>query len=475
MKRSEFLQLLALSGVGLSVPFAGCAEKKESTTSHWKQAQKIKAQINPPEFPDRTFLITDYEAVGDGETMNTKAFKKAIAAAHESGGGKVVVSEGVFLTGAIHLKSNVNLHVTKDATILFSQDPADYLPLVFTRFEGMELMNYSAFIYAYKQENIAVTGQGVLDGNADKEHWWPWKGEKESGWEEGMPNQLDDVDQLHKMNAKQVPPRERIFGKGHQLRPNFIQFYQCKNVLMKDVRIRRSPMWEIHPVLSENVIIAGVHIKSLGPNNDGIDPESSKNVLIKDCYINTGDDCIAIKSGRNQDGRRIGVPSENIIIENTHMVDGHGGIVIGSEVSGGAKNVYAQHLTMSSPNLDRVLRIKTSSRRGGVIQNIYMRDIQVGTYAESAIKVTMFYTPPGDFMPTVKNITVDNLHVKDGGKYGIWIKTYEESPVKNLTVKNSTINGVEVPLELNYVKNMTLKDVKINGKTYNRNGEIKGT
>jgi polygalacturonase len=433
-----------------------CAGKKTPSPDPWKKVKKIKSQIHPPEFPDHTFLITDYGAVGDGKTLNTKAFKKAIAACHKQGGGKVVVPKGVFLTGAIHLKSNVNLHLKKGATILFTQDSSDYLPMVRTHYEGIELWNYSPFIYAYKKKNIAITGQGTLDGNADKDHWWPWT------------KKPKDREYLGEMNKKQTPVKKREFGAGHYLRPVFIQPFDCKNVLIKGVTIRRSPMWEINPVLSENVIVSNVHIKSLGPNNDGIDPESSKNVWIKNCYFNTGDDCIAIKSGRNQDGRRIGKPSENIIIEDSRMKNGHGGIVIGSEVSGGVNNVYAQHLTMSSPNLERVLRIKTSSKRGGVIQNIYMRNVQVGTYKEAAIKVSMFYGPPGNFMPTVKNIIVDNLHVKKGGKYGLYIKAYKESPVKNITVKNSTIEGVKVPIKVDHVKNMQLKNVVINGKKYNR-------
>jgi polygalacturonase len=446
------LVLLCLSCLLL----AGCAGKNADPANPWKKVKKITAQIHPPEFPDHTFLITDYGAVGDSKTMNTKAFKKAIAACHKQGGGQVVVPKGVFLTGAIHLKSNVNLHLKKGATILFSQDPSDYLPVVKVRYEGIVLWNYSPFIYAYKKKNIAVTGQGTLDGNADKNHWWSWKSKKK------------DRQRLAEMNKKQIPVKKRKFGSGHYLRPDFIGINNCKNVLIKGLTIHHSPMWEIHPLMSENVIISGVHIKSLGPNNDGVDPESSKNVWIKNSYFNTGDDCIAIKSGRNQDGRRIGVPSENIIIEDSHMVNGHGGVVIGSEVSGGVKNVYAQNLTMSSPNLERVLRIKTSSKRGGTIQNIYMRNVKVGMYKDAAIKVSMFYGPSGNFMPTVKNIVVSNLHVKNGGRYGIFIKAYKKSPVENLTVKNSTINGVKIPIKVNHVKNMQLKQVKINGKVYNR-------
>ncbi|HLR25433.1 MAG TPA: glycoside hydrolase family 28 protein, partial [Fodinibius sp.] len=307
-----------------------------------------------------------------------------------------------------------------------------------------------------------------LDGNASTEYWWPWKGNKEDGWEEGMPNQDADRDSLHHLNAEKVPPRERVFGEGHYLRPNFVQFYKSKNILISGVTLVRSPMWNIHPVLSENVTIKDVRIETLGPNNDGVNPESSKNVLITDSYFDTGDDCIAIKSGRNQDGRRIGVPSENIIIENSVMKNGHGGIVIGSEISGGVRNVFARNLQMDSPNLDRVLRIKTSSKRGGTTENIYLMNIEVGQYKEAAIKANMFYEPPGEFMPTIRNIVVENLQVENGGEYGVLIEAYEESPVENLKVINSTIKGVEKTLEVNNAKGLQFQNVTINGEEFNK-------
>jgi len=474
-----FMQSIVIKKVGLLVCasllfLAGCSKKKKTLSSGpWKQEKKVRARIHAPKFPNRKFNITDYGAVGDGKTMNTKAFKKAIAACNKKGGGEVVVPKGVFLTGAIHLKNNVNLHLNKGAKILFSQNPKDYLPMVFTRYQGIELMNYSPFIYARNKKNIAVTGQGVLDGNADKKHWWPWTGAKEDGWKKGEPNDDAGWARLEKMNRKQVPPKKRMFGPGYYLRPNFIQTVDCKNVLISGITIHHSPMWEIHPVTSQNVIIKGVHIKSLGPNNDGIDPESSKDVLIKNCFFNTGDDCIAIKSGRNQDGRRIGKPAEDIIVEDSHMKNGHGGIVMGSEVSGGVKNVYAQNLTMNSPNLDRVLRIKTSSKRGGVIQNVYLRNIQVGTYKQAAILVNMFYTKPGNHMPTVRNIQVDSLNVKNGGKYGILVRAYKKSPVKNLKVTNTTIENVKVPMKIDHARNIQFKNVSINGKSYNKRIKIR--
>jgi polygalacturonase len=226
-------------------------------------------------------------------------------------------------------------------------------------------------------------------------------------------------------------------------------------------------MWIIHPVLCENVTVQGLIIKSIGPNSDGCDPESCKNVLIKDCYFDTGDDCIAIKSGRDHDGRRIGVPSENIIVEDCMMKRGHGGVVIGSEISGGCRNVYALNCVMDSPELDRALRIKTSSGRGGVIENVYFKNVKVGTYKEAAVRVNMFYEAPGNYMPVVRNILVENLQVEDGGKYGILIRAYPESPVQNLKMVNCTINSVDQVAKVDHVENVTFENVVING------GEVK--
>ena len=242
----------------------------------WDDVPKIVDSINPPLFPDRDFLITEFGAIGDGITNSTKAIKAAIDACHHSGGGRVVVPEGVYLTGAIHLKSNVNLFVSKHATILFSNDYNDYLPIVYTRFEGVECMNYSPLIYAFMQENIAITGSGTLDGQAGPENWWEWKGRNEYGWEEDEPNGDMDVNQLFQMAENGVPVENRIFGKGHYIRVNFIQTYKCRNVMIDSIKIIRSPMWVIHPVLCQNVTVQNVHIDSHGPNNDGCNPEIKK-------------------------------------------------------------------------------------------------------------------------------------------------------------------------------------------------------
>jgi polygalacturonase len=430
----------------------------------WKLYSVIKNQIKPPVFKNKEFLITKYGAVGDGKTLCTVSFKKAIDACNKSGGGRVIVPIGIFLTGPINLKNNVELHLQDSAKILFSRNLDDYLPVVYTRFEGKEVMNYSPLIYTYGQENVGITGHGILDGNADRTFWWPWSGSDRGGWKEGMGKQFDDVNQLVEQNKAQVPAQSRVYGKGHYLRPNFIQFFKCKNILISDVKIVNSPMWNIHPLLCENVSVIDVKIISFSNNTDGCNPESSKNVLIKNCYFDTGDDCIAIKSGQNEDGRRINIPSENIIIEDCLMKQGHGGIVLGSEASGGIRNVFGYNCNMDSPTLLNVLRIKTNTQRGGIIENVYLKNIKVGTYRDAAINCSMFYSKPGDFMPKIRNIIVEDLTVEKGGQFGIFVNAYKESPLENLKMINCKINNVKIPVKIDNIKSVVLNNVKINGQ-----------
>lgn len=431
----------------------------------WEQVPEILKRIVPPTFQAKDFKITEYGAIGDGKTDCTESFNKAIDACHAEGGGRVVIPEGIFLTGAIHLKSNVNLHVMKDATILFSQDTKKYLPVVFTRFEGIECMNYSPFVYAYEQENIAITGEGTLDGQADSTIWWPWPGNPDYGWHKDLPNHRHDRAELFRMAEEGVPVKDRIFGEGHYIRVNFIQPYKCKNILIDGITIKRSPMWEIHPVLCENVTVQNVTIISHGPNNDGCNPESSKDVLIKNCYFDTGDDCIAIKSGRNADGRRVNVSSENIVIQGCTMKDGHGGVVIGSEISGSCRNVFAEDCVMDSPNLERALRIKTNSLRGGVVENIYMRNVKVGEVSDAVIRVYFHYSEGdvGQHTPIVRNIYVKNV-TSQKSKYALLLDGYERSHISNINLEQCNFNGVKKGNILNHVVDLNMKDVYINGK-----------
>jgi polygalacturonase len=429
----------------------------------WAQVPQILARIKPPAFPARDFDITRYGAKGDGKSDCTESFRRAIADCHRAGGGRVVVPAGEFLTGAIHLRSNVNLHLKRDATIKFSRDTFKYLPLVFTRFEGMELMNYSPFIYAFEQENIAITGEGTLDGQGDESHWWNWKGSARNG--QGSPNQTRARNALMEMMQKGVPARERIFGEGHYLRPQFIQPYRCKNILIEGVTIRNSPMWEIHPVLCANVTVRRVTINSLGPNNDGCDPESCQDVLIKDCSFNTGDDCIAIKSGRNEDGRRINVPSKNIIIQNCEMKDGHGGVTVGSEISGGVSDVFVERCRMDSPRLDRALRFKNNAARGGVLERVYMRDTEIGQVADAVVSVDFYYEEgeKGKFTPVVRNVGVRNVNSRRSN-YALYLKGFKTAPIADILIENCRFDNVQKPNVVENVRDLKMHNVRISGR-----------
>jgi polygalacturonase len=436
-----------------------------SADDAWGQVPAILQRIKPPVFPQRDFDITRFGAVGDGKTDCTEAFRRAINACTKAGGGRVVVPAGSFLSGAIHLKSNVNLHVTKGATVKFSQDPSRYLPLVFTRWEGMELMNYSPFIYAFEQENIAITGEGTLDGQSDNEHWWPWKGQTRFGWKQGEPEQKKARKALEDMTEKGVPVSQRVFGEGSYLRPQFIQPYRSRNVLIEGVTIRNSPMWEIHPVLCTNVTVRGVKISTHGPNNDGCDPESCTDVLIKDCEFDTGDDCIAIKSGRNADGRRLKRPSENIIIQDCRMKEGHGGVTIGSEISGGVRNVFAENCRLDSPNLDHALRVKNNRMRGGLLENLYFRNIEVGQVAHAIITIDFNYEEgeKGQFTPVVRNFVVKDL--KSGkSRHAMDVQGFKEAPVYGLRLEDCTFENVAQPNIIRHVDGLSLSNVRINGK-----------
>jgi unsaturated rhamnogalacturonyl hydrolase len=460
---AALLVLACGSGVALSGQRASggrrAARPSRAAAVGWSEVPRILSRIRAPRFPARDFNITDYGAVAGGRSDSTEAIRKAVEACSRAGGGRVVVPAGVFMTGAIHLRSNVNLHVSEGATLRFSTDPRKYLPAVFTRWEGTELMNYSPLIYAFEQENIAVTGKGTLDGGASDDNWWRWARRGTGGAQSPA---SADVRRLREMGNTGVPVRERVFGEGHYLRPPFIEPYRSRNVLIEGVRIVNSPFWEIHPTLSQNVTVRGVDIRSHGPNNDGCDPESSKDVLIEDCIFDTGDDCIAIKSGRDDDGRRVGVPSENIVVRNSTMKDGHGGVVIGSEISGGVRNVFVENCTMDSPNLDRALRFKSNAVRGGVLENVFMRNVRVGRVAEAVLTIDLLYDTgdKGPYKPVVRNVEIANVTSTSSPRV-MWIVGFPGVTIENVRFRDCTFRGIEAAEVVNHAGSISFENVTI--------------
>ena len=456
--------LKRLAPLALFALFAMCGREPATAQHPWLQVDSILARIKPPVFAARDFPVTDFGANGDGLADCSGAFKQAIEACAGSGGGRVVVPAGEYLTGPIYLESNVNLHLADQATIRFHRDPQKYLPLVFTRWEGVECMNYSPLVYAFEEHNIAITGNGTLDGQAGKEHWWPWKGNTKDGWQEGMPNQRAGRKKLFEMGEKGVPVGERLLGEGYYLRPSFIQPYRCRNILIEGVNIVNSPMWEIHPVLSGNITVRNVHIDTHGPNNDGCNPESCRDVLIENSSFDTGDDCIAIKSGRNNDGRRLRTPSENIIIRKCMFKDGHGAVTIGSEISGGARNIFAEECEVESPILYNALRIKSNAVRGGTIENVYVRNFTVRRVERAVIDIDLFYEEgkSGSHFPSIGNIGVENLRVAQCGA-AFNLVGYEEAPLRNIWMKNCEFNGVTMGYTLRHVDGFRAENTTVNG------------
>ena len=446
--------------------FIPCAAMANAWDTQYKQIEK---NIRQPEFKDKSYNITDFGASTKAKAAdNQKAINKAIATCSKNGGGKVVIPEGTFITGAITMLSKVNLHIEKNGVLLFAFQPELY-PIVPTRWEGIDCWNLQPCVYAYKQTDIAITGQGTIDGGGENDTWWKWCGKDHYGWKEGIISQKSGSRaRLLKMAEDGVDMNERKFGPQDGLRPQLINFNQCDGILIEDVTLLRSPFWVIHPLLSKNITVRGVHINNDGPNGDGCDPESCDGVLIENCFFNTGDDCIAIKSGRNNDGRLWGRPSENIIIRNCEMQNGHGGVVLGSEISGGCRNVFAENCKMDSPDLDRVIRIKTNTCRGGIIENLYARNIEVGQCGESVLKINLDYEPKEiccrGYAPTVRNINIENITCQKS-KYGVQIIALDSvCNVYDINVKNCRFNGVkDGNFESGQTRNINFDNLFING------------
>ena len=437
----------------------------------------ILSHITPPAIADR---VVDAKAAGilpdTGKNLRT-SLQAAIDELSASGGGRLSLPAGVYLTGALHMKSGVELHLASPYTLLrfVCSDLENNYPLVLAHWEASPCYNYSPLLYACGAHDIAVTGPGTLDGGADERHWLNWHHQVEKAWSSDKRDmQLEDRSALRRMNISGVPVEERVFGPGHYLRPNFIQFIRCERVLLSGFTLHNSPMWQVNPVFCKSVIAENLTLSSHGANNDGFDPESCNGVVVRNCMFDTGDDCIAIKSGRDLDGRLANTPCENILIENNNFADGHGGVAMGSEMSGGIRNLLAVGNRFASPNLTYALRLKTNARRGGFVENIMLCDSVMDHVGGAAIHGTMLYEdgPNGDSLPVFRNITIENI-TAHGGDYGIFLEAFPEVPITGLSLRNIHIDGTRQALRSMSWQDAHVENVTLNGKEFPRPGYVR--
>lgn len=431
-----FLSLLALS-------FSGKTELPKIKTIQVKTPFGMPA-IKFPDFTDvKQLSILDFGAVPGDKVKTTNAIAAAILKANQQNGGTVIIPEGEWLTGKIHLKSNVNLHLVRGAVLLFSEDPKDYLPAVNSSWEGMECYNYSPLIYAYGCKNIAITGEGELKAKMDV-----WK-----TWFSRPKGHMESIKRLYNLSSAYSPVQERqMVNDTAHLRPQFIQFNRCENVLLEGITITNSPFWTIHPYLSKNVVIRKLKVYAHGHNNDGIDPEMSEQVLIEDCVFDQGDDAIAIKSGRNPEGWRLKKPSKNIVIRNCQVKNGHQLVAIGSELSGGIENVLIENCEVKDgAKLNHLIFIKTNERMGGYVKNIFAKNVKAGKIDQGilGIETNVLYQWK-NLVPTVEvrltpisNIFLDNVSAKEVN-FISRILGEKSLPIKNISLKKVSAQQVNV-------------------------------
>ncbi|HEX2854073.1 MAG TPA: glycoside hydrolase family 28 protein [Opitutaceae bacterium] len=403
-----------------------------------------------PVFASRVVSIVEHGAIAGGETKNTGAFAKAIEACADAGGGRVLVPAGRWLTGPIHLRSGIELHLASGSEVVFSDRFADYLPVVPVRVGGVELYNYSPFIYARECRNVAITGPGRLNGNAQA--WWAWS--------------KQETREIFQLAPKGIPVEERIFGTEEAaIRPNFVVFWKCENVLMEGFTIGGGANWTIHPIYCENVIIRRVQVVTHGPNNDGIDPDSCRNVLIEHCVFDTGDDCVVLKSGYNEDGWRVARPTENVVMRWCSSKRGHGGLVIGSEMSGDVRNVYIHDCEFEGT--DRAVRIKSRRGRGGVVEKIFAENLRVKNPKYEVAIMTMDYTADRNQAANARAPRFRDIHFRNitavGAPEAFRLQGLEDSPIENVTFDDLTIASTKGVIA-SHVRNLSFRNVAVTPK-----------
>ena len=402
--------------------------------------------------------ISNYGAVAAGKTKCTEAIRKAIEAADSKGGGTIYFPAGTFLTGPIHLHSHITLFLDAGSVLKFSTDFDDYLPMVPSRWEGIEITNFSPLIYAHDVEDIAIRGRGTIDGQGRV--WWQAVAAVKAG-KQSAPNKWQQ--EFRRLNPQPIiSPGYKSFDLAF-MRPPLIQPFNCTNVLIEGVTIINSPFWTVTPVYCENVTVHGVIIQNPdpSPNTDGIDPDSCHNVRISDCQISVGDDCITIKSGRDADGRRVGRPAENYTIVNCTMEHGHGGVVIGSEMSGNVKNITVANCVFDGT--DRGIRIKAARGRGGVVENVRVSNIIMRNIRREAVMLTTFYEqsdpePASERTPVFRNIHLNGItgNAKVAGEF----TGLSEMPLQSVSLADVQLEA-ETGFKITDAKDISFQNVMV--------------
>ena len=435
-----------------------------------KYTEKLPFQmpeVSAPVIPAYTVNLKKFGAVNDGVTLNTKAFEKAIAALEKKGGGHLVVPAGVWFTGPIVLKSNIDLHLEVGAVIQFSGDESLY-PVIKTSFEGLDTRRCQSPLSANGAENISITGKGVIDGNG--QFWRPVKKNKmtDGQWKEVLerpggieskkgywvPNQAyADAEKSANMNVPKASTEEEWNRIKRFLRPVMVSLVNCKNVLLQGVIFQNSPAWNIHPLMCENIILDDVLARNpaYAQNGDALDLESCKNALIVNSKFDAGDDGICIKSGKDKDGRLRGRPCENVVVDGCTVFAGHGGFVVGSEMSGGVKNILVENCQFLGTDVG--LRFKSTRGRGGIVENIFIDNVSMTDIKTDAITFNMYYGGK-----SVAEMLADGDNPDNVTKQPVT----EETPIfRNIDIKNIVCNGAGRAMEFNGLPEMPINGIRL--------------
>lgn len=446
-------------------------------------------KVEQPGFPDYEVNILSFGAQSGGVVLNTEAINKAIKDVHGKGGGKVIIPEGLWLTGPIEILSNVNLYTERNSLILFTDDHSAY-PIIETSFEGLNTRRATSPISARNAENIAITGYGVFDGVGDS--WRPVKKEKltERQWKNLIQDGVvDEAGRIWYPNAGSLKgakaTKEFNNPEGIEteedwneirtwLRPVLLSFVKCKKVLLENVTFKNSPSWCLHPLSCEHITLNSVKVFNpwYSQNGDALDLESCKNALIVNCIFDAGDDAICIKSGKDKQGRERGEPCQNVIVKNNTVLHGHGGFVVGSEMSGGVKNIYVSDCTFLGTDVG--LRFKSTRGRGGVVEGIYINNIQMINIPNEPLLFDLFYGGGSkgaegntiavtEETPSFRNIHISNVYCKGSGR-AMYFNGLPEMPIDNVTVKNVIITDAAEGVVISQATNVTLENIRVEGQ-----------